>query len=139
MKKIILLIGIALISLTSCRNKEIEDLRMENERLRNENFQQTQSVYVWTVIQCKQGNYWTYGNYGRLENVKEHMYWSEIELVYNFNEDVKYQLQDKLENEVRRRLGQNLHSIQNRDTFIFDSYAEASQFKDKVLNGNKNE
>lgn len=135
MKKIILLICIALIALTSCKNKELEELKIENERLKNEMFQESQTVYAWTVIHCKQGTYIWSQHYERLEKVKEHSYWSEIELVYDYNEDAKYQLQDKLENQIRNKLGQNLHSILNRETFIFDSYAEASQFRNNVING----
>lgn len=142
MNRIILLIGMALIFLTSCRNKEIEDLRMENERLRNEMFQQFQTVYAWTIIECKVGSYTLdngYGKKGFFNGTDDVLYWSEIEMVNNFNEDIKYKFQDELENKCRKRYGMALHSIQKKETFTFNSYAEASQFKNKVLNGNKNE
>lgn len=138
MKKIILLISIALIALTSCKNKELEELKIENERLKNENTQQFQTVFAWTILICKQGSYVWRDNYEGLENVKENTYWSDIDVIYNFNEDIKYQLQDKLESQVRNKLGLNLHSIQKKETFIFNSYAEASQFRNSIVNGDEN-
>lgn len=140
MNKTILLMGILLISLTSCRNKELEELRTENERLRNEMFQQFQTVYTWTIIECKVGTYTLdngYGKKGFFKGTDNTLYWSDIEEMNVFNEDVKYHLQDKLEKKCRERYGMALHSIQKRETFTFNSYAEASQFKDNVLNGNK--
>src|SRR5690606_3644376 len=100
------------------------------------------TAYVWTVIECKVGTYVEYG-YGSnrrkgLEDIKSILFWSEIEEIRNFNEDVKYRLQDELENKCRQRYSLGLHSIQGKETFVFDNYAEASKFKDKVLNGNKN-
>jgi hypothetical protein len=47
---------------------------------------------------------------------------------------MKYKLQDDLETKCRTRYGVTLHSIQKRETYIFDSYEEASKFKYKTLN-----
>lgn len=141
MKKGILLIGLVLITFFSCKNKELEELRLENEQLRNEKFQQSQTVYVWTVIECKVGSYTLdngYGKEGFFNGTTNTLYWSDIEELNNFNEDIKYQLQDELEKKCRNRYGMALHSIQKKETLTFNSYAEASQFKDSVLNGNKN-
>lgn len=137
MNKIFLLIGILLIS---CKDKEIEALREENERLRIENYQQTKTAYVWTVIECKVGDYIVNDNYGRrgiVDGAQNTLFWSEIEEVRNFNEDVKYRLQDELEKKCRQRFHVTLHSIIKKETFVFESYVEASQFKDQVLNGSK--
>lgn len=140
MKKVILLTGVTLITLSSCKNKELEELRLENEQLRNEKFQQSQTVYVWTVIECKVGNYTLdngYGKEGFFNGTNNTLFWSDIEEVNVFNEDIKYKFQDELENKCRQRYGRALHSIQKKETFTFNSYTEASQFKDSVINGNK--
>lgn len=140
MKKVILLIGLVLITLSSCKNKELEELRLENQQLRNEKYRESQTVYVWTTIQCKVGSYTVdngYGKEGFFNGTTNTLYWSDIEQINNFNEDIKYQLQDELEKKCRNRYGMALHSIQKKETFTFNSYAEASQFKDSVTNGNK--
>ncbi|KAA5531876.1 hypothetical protein [Paenimyroides baculatum] len=141
MTKKILMIGLVLISLNSCKDRELEDLKLENESLKNELFTRNQAVYTWTVIECKIGAYTIdngYGKKGFFKGTDDVLYWSEIEMFNNFNEDIKYQLQDQLEKKCRNRYGMELHSIQKKETFAFNSYAEASQFKDSVTNGNKN-
>lgn len=123
-----------LLLLQACKNQneELDRLRNENELLKNK-IDETpiNSIkFVWTMIYYKVGD-WSpeRGFY----NLKSRVYWSDVEEVNNFNDNVKYKIQDELEKECR---SQNplLESIQKRETFVFDSYKEASEFKFKTVN-----
>lgn len=133
MKKYIFIL-MSIISLQACKNQneELEKLRNENEHLKK-TIEQTPintTKFVWTVINFKVGD-WSpeRGFY----NLKNRLYWSDIEEVNNFDENLKYKLQDELEKKCRTR-NALLESIQKRETFIFDSYKEASEFKFKTVN-----
>ena len=138
MNKKIWLIGILLIFLISCKDKEIEALREENNQLRSEMYKQTQTVYVWSVIECKVASSQDFN--GKYRGIKDHLYWSEIKEFNYFDDDIKYRLQDELERDCRHNFAPGFfQSITSKNTFVFNSYAEASQFKDKVVNGIKND
>lgn len=133
MKKYILII-LPLLLLQACKNQneELDRLKNENELLKNKIAETpiNSTKFVWTMIYYKVGN-WSpeRGFY----NLKSRVYWSDVEEVNNFNDNVKYKMQDELEKECR---SQNplLESIQKRETFVFDSYKEASGFKFKTVN-----
>jgi hypothetical protein len=133
MKRNILML-LFLIFLQSCKNQneELNKLKSENEILKSK-IDQTpinSTKFVWTVIYYKVGD-WSpeRGFY----NYKNQLYWSEVVEVNNFNENIKYKLQDELEKECRNRIAL-LESIQKRETFVFDSYKQASEFKFKTVN-----
>lgn len=133
MKRCILML-LFLIFLQACKNQneELDKLKIENELLKNK-IDQTpinSTKFVWTVINYKVGD-WSpeRGFY----NLKSRLYWSDVEEVNNFNENIKYKMQDELEKECRNRISL-LESIQKRETFVFDSYKEASEFKFKTVN-----
>jgi len=139
MKKI-MLVFLIIISFTACKNdtKEIDDLKEENTRLQNELVMQSanKAKYVWTVIYCKTGTFSVGSDdpKGHFTTLDKTLFWSDIEEVSNFTDDLKYKLQDDLENKCRRRYNNTLHSIQNRETYVFDTYEEASKFKYETLN-----
>lgn len=133
MKRYILII-LSLLLLQACKNQneELNRLRNENELLKNK-IDQTpinSTKFVWTIINYKVGD-WSpeRGFY----NLKNRVYWSDVEEVSNFNENMKYKMQDELEKECRSH-NPLLESIQKRETFVFDSYKEASEFKFKTVN-----
>lgn len=133
MKRYILII-LSLLLLQACKNQneELDRLRNENELLKNK-IDQTpinSTKFVWTIINYKVGD-WSpeRGFY----NLKKHVYWSDVEEISNFNENIKYKMQDELEKECRSH-NPLLESIQKRETFVFDSYKEASEFKFKTVN-----
>ncbi len=133
MKKYILML-LSLVFLQACKNQneELDKLRNENQLLKNK-IEQTpinSTKFVWTIINYKVGD-WSpeRGFY----NLKSRLYWSEIEEVNGFNDNIKYKMQDELEKECRNH-NPLLESIQKRETFAFDSYKEASEFKFKTVN-----
>lgn len=133
MKRCILML-LFLLFLQACKNQneELDKLKSENELLKNKIAQTpiNSTKFVWTVINYKVGD-WSpeRGFY----NLKSRLYWSDVEEVNNFNENIKYKMQDELEKECRNRISL-LESIQKRETFVFDSYKEASEFKFKTVN-----
>lgn len=144
MKKItlsFLILGLFTLSCNNAQEKqEIEQLRLELEELRNQKLEEESKKavpkYVWSVIQCKTGTYSYNPSDGTsgYKNLKNTIYWSEITEVMDFNENSEYKSQDDLENKLRQRYGRALHSIQERETFAFDTYKEASEFRYNRVN-----
>lgn len=98
---------------------------------------QTQTKFVWTVIEHKRGRYivsLTGGNTGFEGPIENYIYYSEVNQVEEFNENKEYLLQDQLEKSLRQKFGHTVHSIQNRQTFVFDTYKEASEHRYSFIN-----
>lgn len=146
MRKFLLLI-IILTTIISCNqntkyNKEnfikLEDEnRKLKEELKNLKVKSETSKFLWTVIYCKTGTNSfdpATGKESWIGKLEDKIYSSDIIELNNVTESTKYKLQDELENKVRNQLRSALHSVQNRKTFVFDSYEEASKFKFKALN-----
>ncbi|WP_310595487.1 hypothetical protein [Flavobacterium sp.] len=132
MKKICLVI-ISLILLQSCKNEslEIKKLREENEVLRNKVNQEpvAKPKFVWTVITYKIGTI-SIGAYGRrMTDIRKMSSWTDIEEVSNFDYTAKLKREDEFEDRIRKQNSDFLHSIVARETYIFDTYQEASEFK----------
>lgn len=139
--KILRLSIIVLILLTlSCNDSktknENERLKLEIEKLKQEKEKKESPKFVWTVLFCKTATYSYDPSNGKEEysNIKDKIYWSDITEFSDFNENLKYKLQDELENKIRASLRQALYSVQERKTYVFDSYKEASEFKFKTIN-----
>lgn len=133
MKKYVFIV-LGLISLQACKNQneELERLKSENEFLKSR-IEQTPintTKFVWTVINYKVGSWSPERGFYNLQNK---LYWSDIEEVNGFNESLKFKMQDELEKRCRNN-NALLESIQKRETFVFDSYKEASEFKFKITN-----
>lgn len=133
MKKIYLVI-ISLILLQSCKNEnlEIKKLREENEVLRNKVKQEpvAKPKFVWTVITYKIGAI-SMGAQGgqRMTDIRTLSDWTDIEEVPNFDYTAKLKREDEFEDRIREQHSAFLHSIVARETYIFDTYQEASEFK----------
>jgi hypothetical protein len=132
MKKICLVI-ITLILLQSCKNEnfEIKRLREENEILRNKLRQEpvTKSKFVWTVITYKIGTISISAHGRRMTNIRKLSSWTGIEEVSNFDYTAKLKREDEFEDRIRKQNSDFLHSIVARETYIFNTYQEASEFK----------
>ena len=132
MKKICLVI-ITLILLQSCKNEnfEIKRLREENEVLRNKLRQEpvTKSKFVWTVITYKIGTISISAHGRRMTNIRKLSSWTDIEEVSNFDYTAKLKREDEFEDRIRKQNSDFLHSIVARETYIFNTYQEASEFK----------
>lgn len=132
MKKIYLVI-ISLILLQSCKNEnfEIKRLREENEVLRNKLRQEpvTKSKFVWTVITYKIGTISISAHGRRMTNIRKLSSWTDIEEVSNFDYTAKLKREDEFEDIIRKQNSDFLHSIVARETYIFNTYQEASEFK----------
>lgn len=132
MKKIYLVI-ISLILLQSCKNEnfEIKRLREENEVLRNKLRQEpiTKSKFVWTVITYKIGTISISAHGRRMTNIRKLSSWTDIEEVPNFDYTAKLKREDEFEDIIRKQNSDFLHSIVARETYIFNTYQEASEFK----------
>ncbi|MEZ7498343.1 hypothetical protein QO200_06290 [Flavobacterium sp. Arc3] len=138
MKKIIFLL-ISLISLQSCKNNsiEIEKLKEENKVLKEQIINKPINIpkYVWTVITYKIGARHFDDNGGsRLKNIETKSSWTDIIEVQNFDYTTKLKMEDEFENRIRQTNSILLHSIVKRETYDFNSYAEASEFKYKTTN-----
>lgn len=137
MKKYILIL-ISLISLQSCKNEnnEIEKLKEENEALKKQIIEKpvNNPKFVWTVITYKIGSIVGDANGQRLTNIKTQSSWTEIEEIPNFDYTTKLRIEDEFESELRQRHSMFLHSIVKRETYDFNTYAEASEFKYKTVN-----
>lgn len=89
--------------------------------------------FVLAVIYYKQGTYNMTDN--KFENVSDYIEYTQIEEHNNgITETEKYKILDNLENELRNRCGLTLHSIIKRECLVFDSYIEASEYKQNLLN-----
>ena len=133
MKKIYLVI-ISLILLQSCKNEnlEIKKLREENEVLRKKVKQEpvAKPKFVWTVITYKIGTISMGGEGGRrMTDIRTMTAWTEIDEVSSFDYTAKLRREDEFEGRIRKENSEFLHSIVARETYIFDTYQEASEFK----------
>lgn len=136
MKKIILL-SLSLTILISCKNDRIEKLEQENIDLQRQLMEKNKVInqYAVTIIHLKMGNTLEGTDSGmELRNIKNKIFCSEIKEIQNFDQSIKFWLQDQLEKELRRLHSGFIQSIQKRETFIFDTYAEASEFRFKTIN-----
>jgi hypothetical protein len=129
-----------LLSVFACNDSKTKEenkkLKTEIERLKQEKEKKDSPKFVWTVLYCKTATYSRNPLSGKesYSNIKDRIYWSEITEFSNFNENLKYRLQDELENQIRSNLQEALYSVQDRKTYVFDSYKEASEFKFKKVN-----
>lgn len=141
----ILIISILLISCNNGKTQEfqqkLDSLQRENEIINNRLLemekQQNETKYVWMIIEHKRGSYIVSSSDGKTGfngPIKNYIYYSDVIKVEGFNEDEKYLLQDKLEKGLRSKFGETVHSIQNRQTFVFDTYKEASEHRYNILN-----
>ena len=133
MKKIYLVI-ISLILLQSCKNEnlEIKKLREENEVLRKKVRQEpvAKPKFVWTVITYKIGTISMGGEGGRrMTDIRTMTAWTDIDEVSSFDYTAKLRREDEFEDRIRKENSDFLHSIVARETYIFDTYQEASEFK----------
>ena len=137
MKKYILIL-LSLISLQSCKNEnnEIEKLKEENEALKKQIIEKpvNNPKFVWTVITYKIGTIEGDANGQRLTNINTQSSWTEIEEIPNFDYTTKLRMEDEFESKLRQRHSMFLHSIVKRETYDFNTYAEASEFKYKTVN-----
>lgn len=133
MKKILSQI-ILLLVIVSCRNNsEVEDLKLQNEQLRNQ-LEETKTIdkkFVVAVIYHKRGTY----VYSSSDNktgfegpIKDYVYYSDILETENVDETAKYKILDNLEDELRRGYDKSVHSIIRRECNVFNTYVEASKF-----------
>lgn len=132
MKKLYLVI-ISLILLQSCKdeNLEIKKLREENEVLRSKVNQEpvTKPKFVWTLITYKIGTI-SIGAHGRrMTDIRTMTAWTEIDELSSFDYTAKLRREDEFEDRIRKQNSEFLHSIVSRETYIFDTYQEASEFK----------
>ena len=98
---------------------------------------QNQTKFVWTIIEHKRGRYivsLTGGDIGFEGPIENYIYYSEVIQIEEFNENKEYLLQDQLEKNLRQKFGHTVHSIQNRQTFVFDTYKEASEHRYSFIN-----
>ncbi|WP_086478601.1 hypothetical protein [Arenibacter amylolyticus] len=141
----ILIISVFLISCNNKKGQEsqqkLDSLQRENERINSRLLemekQQNQTKYVWTIIEHKRGRYIVSSSNNKTGfegPIKNYIYYSDVVKVDGFNEDKKYLLQDNLEKDLRGQFGYSVHSIQNRQTFVFDTYKEASEHRYNILN-----
>lgn len=133
MKKIYLVI-ISLILLQSCKNEnlEIKKLREENEVLREKVKQEpvAKPKFVWTVITYKIGTISMGGEGGRrMTDIRTMTAWTDIDEVSSFDYTAKLRREDEFEDRIRKENSDFLHSIVARETYSFDTYQEASEFK----------
>jgi len=145
--RLILLLILSIVFI-SCNNgksqdsqQKLDSLQRENEKIKNRLLeiekQENQTKYVWTVIKLKTGTYIlasTDGKTGFEGPLKNQLYYSDIIKVDEFNEDKEYLLQDQLEKDLRSQYGRSVHSIQNRQTFVFATYKEASEHRYNFIN-----
>jgi len=137
----IVIISLLLVA-TSCgeskKDKELKRLKFELEQTRKlkkkttSDLRKLQSTrdkekatkYIWTVI-----SYST-----TFEG--DMIYYTEIEKIVNMNNTKKYQIQDNLVSYLKQMkdFSSNNFVIRKRETFIFNSYVEASKHMRKTLN-----
>lgn len=135
MKKTITLF-LLFITLFSCKDENVERLKQENEQLQKQlNEKQKNTIkYTLTAIYYKMGDVEGDYNGQRLTNIRNKAIYSDIIEVENFDRTIELKLQDQLEKELRRLHQMFIHSLQKRETFVFDTYEEASEFKFKITN-----
>lgn len=135
MKKTITLF-LLFITLFSCKDENVERLKQENEQLQKQlNEKQKNTIkYTLTAIYYKMGDVEGDHNGQRLTNIRNKVIYSDIIEVENFDRTIELKLQDQLEKELRRLHQMFIHSLQKRETFVFDTYEEASEFKFKITN-----
>jgi len=139
MKKVLLLL--LLFGLQSCNTAEIESLQKQNDALIEENrelasqlYRRSQTKYVYSVVYYRSGIISVSSHGSRIINAENHIYFSQIEEIIGYDNSVKYRLQDDLENQLRTFNSSSLESIQNRETFAFNTYEEASQHRYNLVN-----
>jgi len=128
---------ILLIAICSCQdNKKLNQIQSENEMLKRQleeiKTQESSEKFVWIVINYTYGTY--YSETDRLGNLKKSIIFSDIREINNYDDSMKYRLEDELEKDLRNRYKGLLHSIQERKTYVFETYKEASEFKFQTLN-----
>jgi hypothetical protein len=128
---------ILLITICSCQdNKKLNQIQSENEMLKKQlegtKKQESSEKFVWIVINYTYGTY--YSETDRLGDLKKSIIFSDIIEINNYDDSMKYRLEDELEKDLRNRYKGLLHSIQERKTYVFGTYKEASQFKFQTLN-----
>lgn len=135
MKKTITLF-LLFITLFSCKDENVERLKQENEQLQKQlnEKQRNAKKYTLTAIYYKMGDVEGDYNGQRLTNIRNKAIYSDIIEVENFDRTIELKLQDQLEKELRRLHQMFIHSLQKRETFVFDTYEEASEFKFKITN-----
>lgn len=150
-----LILLFSLIILSSCNQGKFEEsqskvdsLLLENYNLKNKIShlesileKRNQPKYVWTVVHHKRGYFVSSYDVDTGKNSsgfkgtpQNYIYYSEIETIKDFDESKKFKLQDELERELRNQFGTSVHSIQKRETFVFESYEKASQHRYKYIN-----
>ena len=140
MKNYILLLVLIFI-VQSCQNdnkNEIKRLQEENEMLKMQVNEEPINIdnpkFVWTVITYKTGIIEGDENGERLTNIKTQSSWTDIVEVANYDYTSKLRIQDEFEHKLRQKKSSFLHSIVKRETFDFNTYAEASEFRSKTIN-----
>mgnify|MGYP004701231175 CR=1 FL=1 len=121
---------------TKIKQDDISQIQRENEMLKKQleevKTQESSEKFVWTFISYTYGTY--YSETDRLGNLKKSIIFSDIREINNYDSSMKYRLQDELENSLRNKYKGLLHSVQERKSYVFETYEEASEFKFQTLN-----
>lgn len=140
MKSYILLL-VSILIMQSCKNDssdEIKRLQEENEMLKMQISEKPINIdnpkYVWTVITYKTGIIEGDENGEHLTNIKTQSSWTDIVEVADYDYTSKLKIEDAFEHQLRQKKSSFLHSIVKRETFDFNTYAEASEFRSKTIN-----
>jgi uncharacterized protein (TIGR02145 family) len=139
---LIITCGILIISCNKSSNTEvpIEENFIENPQIQeNPQIDNKEIKYIIVLINYKKC--WN-GPIDDCDEYKEFTYLSDVVESEYFDEDVKYRLMDHHELIVKRMYPSQQHDpiiLLKRDCFIFDTYAEASKYKESVkLDKSKN-
>ena len=121
-------------------NQDIHELRQENKDLLGqvEKYKlklqtKTNTKYVWTVILYKESILFSDLG-GSPMKYKDMVYYSSVTKVKNMSNSIKYKLQDELESSLRIKSFNHDIIIKNRETFVFDSYDDASEHRYNYIN-----
>jgi hypothetical protein len=130
---LILMVAIAEIGCSS-ENNQFEIT--ENQSITsNEKTARLQIKYLVAIIYHKRGAYMIGGTDnpkpGFHGPIEDYTWCSEIIETTDVNETVKYRIIDEVEDEMRNRFRESIHSITKRDCMVFDTYIEASEYRRK--------
>lgn len=133
MKLKILILSVILMLFSCKNNSELETLKKENEKLKEqlETTNNPSTKFLIGIIYNKRGDYVSAssdGKTGFTGKISNYVNYTDIIETTEFNETSKYKILDELENDMRRKYGLTIYSIESRECKIFEDYISASEY-----------